>query len=57
MISEELIEELQKYGLSIVKKERCYCLVDVNNNEWYEDMSIHYIYKLISDWNTYQKMT
>jgi len=55
MITEELIHELQKYGLSIIMKDKHYCLVDLENCEWFEDMSIYYIHKLLDSWNNYKK--
>lgn len=55
MITEELIQELKKYGLSIIMREKDYCLVDLENREWFEDMSIYYIYKLLNNWNNHKK--
>jgi hypothetical protein len=55
MITEELIVELEKYGLSIIMRDKNYCLVDLENCEWFEDMSIYYIHKLLNSWNNYKK--
>jgi hypothetical protein len=55
MITDDLIHELEKYGLSIIMREKDYCLVDLENREWFEDMSIYYIRKLINNWNNNKK--
>lgn len=55
MITEDLIAELQKYKLSIVKKEKYYSLVDMDSGEWFENMTIHYIYTLLEEWKKHQK--
>lgn len=55
MITDDLINELEKYGLSIIMREKDYCLVDLENREWFEDMSIYYIRKLINNWNNNKK--
>lgn len=55
MITDDLIHELEKYGLSIIMREKDYCLVDLENREWFEDMSIYYIRKLINIWNNNKK--
>lgn len=53
MTSKELIEELQKYDLTMIKKEKSYNLIDMKNGERFEDMSIQYIKQLVKEWNTH----
>jgi len=43
---------LYYYDLGLVKRENnLFSLVDLNTGEWYEEMTIYYIQKLLKDWN------
>lgn len=56
MVNTELIASLASYGLSIICKEKDYCLVEIDSGECYADMSIYYIRFLVSNWNKYRTM-
>ena len=43
------------YGLTIIKYEQDYCLVDLKTQEVYEKMSIYYIRRLLRSWNKHRK--
>lgn len=43
---------LYYYDLGLVKRENnLFSLVDLNTGEWYEEMTIYYIQKLLKNWN------
>ena len=42
-------------GLTIIKYEQDYCLVDLKTQEIYEKMSIYYIRRLLRSWNKHRK--
>ena len=42
-------------GLTIIKYEQDYCLVDLKTQEVYEKMSIYYIRRLLRSWNKHRK--
>lgn len=54
MITKDLIAGLYYYDLSIIKKEKEYCLVDIKTGECYSDMSIYYIRSLLTNWNAHR---
>lgn len=56
MITNDLIAGLYYYRLSIIKKEKDYCLVDIDTGEWFSDMSIYYIRTLVTNWNIHRNM-
>lgn len=56
MITNDLIAGLYYYGLSIIKKETTYCLVEISTGECYSDMSIYYIRTLVRNWNAHRNM-
>lgn len=56
MITNDLIAGLYYYRLSIIKKEKNYCLVDIDTGEWFSDMSIYYIRSLLSNWNVHRNI-
>lgn len=56
MITTELINSLELYGLSIIALEKEYCLVEKDSGECYACMSIYYIESLVSNWNKYHSM-
>lgn len=43
----DIISGLYHYGLTIIKYEQDYCLVDLKTQEVYEKMSIYYIRRLL----------
>ena len=47
----DIISGLYHYGLTIIKYEQDYCLVDLKTQEVYEKMSIYYI----RSWNKHRK--
>lgn len=48
----DIISGLYYYGLTVVKYDNDYCLIDLMTNERYEKMSIYYIRRLLHNWNT-----
>jgi hypothetical protein len=50
-MDKELVLQVHKYGLSIVRKDDGYCLVEQKTSECYESMSIKDIKILIDRWN------
>ena len=50
-----IISGLYHYGLTIIKYEQDYCLVDLKTQEIYEKMSIYYIRRLLRSWNKHRK--
>lgn len=50
MINNELIKELKSYGLTVILKDRDYCLMEIEGNECYENMSITCIEELLLAW-------
>ena len=48
----DIISGLYHYGLTIIKYEQDYCLVDLKTQEVYEKMSIYYIKR---SWNKHRK--
>ena len=53
----DIISSLYHYGLTIIKYEQDYCLVDLKTQEVYEKMSIYYIRRLLRSWNKHRKNT
>ena len=51
----DIISGLYHYGLTIIKYEQDYCLVDLKTQEIYEKMSIYYIRRLLRSWNKHRK--
>ena len=51
----DIICGLYYYGLTIIKYDQDYCLVDINTQEVYEKMSIYYIRRLLRNWNSHRK--
>ena len=51
----DIISGLYHYGLTIIKYEQDYCLVDLKTQEVYEKMSIYYIRRLLRSWNKHRK--
>ena len=51
----DIIGGLYHYGLTIIKYEQDYCLVDLKTHEVYEKMSIYYIKRLLRSWNKHRK--
>ena len=51
----DIISGLYHYGLTIIKYEQDYCLVDFKTQEVYEKMSIYYIRRLLRSWNKHRK--
>lgn len=52
----DIISGLYYYGLTVVKYDNDYCLIDLMTNERYEKMSIYYIRRLLHNWNTYRNV-
>lgn len=52
----DIISGLYYYGLTVVKYDDDYCLIDLKTKEIYEKMSIYYIRKLLHNWNTYRNV-
>lgn len=54
MITKDLLAGLYYYNFTIIKTEKDYRLVDLENGECFERMSIYYIRQLLTSWNQHR---
>lgn len=50
----DIICGLYHYGLTMIKLDDGYCMVDMKTNEMYGKMSIYYIRSLVNQWNRHR---